>query len=134
VSKIHAPTLQALAFARSTRPFSLEALTVGVEPAATEALMKDWSARAIDVPLHVVDSPYREIVRPVLEYVRDVHRASPRDVVTIFLPEYVVGHWWEQVLHNQSAIRLKARLLFESGVIVISVPYQLRSAAGRATV
>ncbi len=131
VSKIHRPTLQALAFARSTRPFSLDALTVGVDHEATEALAREWDAHGIDIPLHVMDSPYREITRPVLTYLRDVHRASPRDVVTVFLPEYVVGHWWEQLLHNQSAIRLKARLLFEPGVIVISVPYQLRSAAGR---
>jgi amino acid transporter len=131
VSKVHRPTLQALAFARSTRPFSLDALTVGVDHDATEQLAREWDAHGIDVPLHVMDSPYREITRPVLTYLRDVHRQSPRDVVTVFLPEYVVGHWWEQLLHNQSAIRLKARLLFEPGVIVISVPYQLSSAAGR---
>ena len=131
VSKVHRPTLQALAFARSTRPSTLDALTIGVDHEATEQLARDWDSHGIDVPLHVMDSPYREITRPVLTYLRDVRRASPRDVVTVFLPEYVVGRWWEQLLHNQSAIRLKARLLFEPGVIVISVPYQLRSAAGR---
>ncbi|MGH3437456.1 MAG: DNA-binding protein, partial [Sciscionella sp.] len=69
----------------------------------------------------------REITRPVLEYVRRVRSDNPRDVVTVFLPEYVVGHWWEQLLHNQSALRLKGRLLFQPGVMVTSVPWQLAS-------
>ena len=80
------------------------------------------------MPLKVVDSPYREITRPVLDYVRTKPRATrPRDVVTVFIPEYVVGHWWEHLLHNQSALRLKGRLLFEPGVMVTSVPWQLSS-------
>src|SRR4029079_10211010 len=84
-------------------------------------------ARDIDVPLVMLDSPYREITRPVLEYIRNIHRDSPRDVVTIFIPEYVVGRWWQNLLHNQTALRLKARLLFEPGVMVTSVPWQLSS-------
>ena len=79
------------------------------------------------MPLTVVDSPYREITRPVLDYVKRVRRESPRDVVTVFIPEYVVGHWWEHLLHNQSALRLKGRLLFQPGVMVTSVPWQLAS-------
>jgi hypothetical protein len=81
----------------------------------------------------VVSSPYREITRPVIEYVRRLRRESPRDIVTVYLPEYVLGHWWEQALHNQSALRLKARLLLERGVVVASVPYQLASASRVAT-
>jgi hypothetical protein len=77
--------------------------------------------------LRVLDSPYREITRPVVEYVNGLRRRSPRDLVTIYIPEYVVGHWWEHLLHNQSALRLKARLLFTSGVMVVSVPWQLVS-------
>ena len=63
---------------------------------------------------------------------RDLRRDSPRDIVTVYVPEYVVGHWWEQLLHNQSALRLKTRLLFTPGVMVVSVPYQLASSAGAA--
>lgn len=66
----------------------------------------------------------------MLEYVKRVRRDSPRDVVTVFIPEYVVGRWWEQILHNQSALRLKSRLLFQPGVMVTSVPWQLHSSAG----
>ncbi len=127
VSKIHKPTLRALAYARATRPSTLVAVTVGVEPAETAALREEWDRHDIPVPLKVLDSPYREITRPALDYVRSIQRESPRDVVTVFVPEYVLGHWWQQVLHNQSALRLKTRLLFEPGVMVVSVPYQLAS-------
>jgi amino acid transporter len=129
VSTLHMPTRRALAFARATRPDTLEAITVNVDDANTRQLVRDWDASDITVPLKVVESPYREITRPVLDYVRRVRRDSPRDVVTVFIPEYVVGHWWEQILHNQSALRLKSRLLFQPGVMVTSVPRQLRSSA-----
>jgi hypothetical protein len=83
------------------------------------------------VPLTIIDSPYREISRPVLDYIDRIRRDSPRDVVTVFIPEYVVGRWWEQLLHNQSALRLKGRLLYKPGVMVTSVPYQLQSSETR---
>ncbi len=135
VSKLHAPTLQALAYAKATRPHDLVALTVQTDPVETAELRDQWAARGVPVDLVVLDSPYRDMTRPLLRYVRDLARgASPasRDVVAVFVPEYVVGRWWEQVLHNQSALRLKARLLFVPGTMVISVPYLLRSSAGRA--
>jgi amino acid transporter len=131
VSKLHRPTLRALAYAKATRPARLEAVTVHVDDADTHRLREEWERSAIPVPLTVVSSPYREITRPVVEYVRRLRRESPRDIVTVYIPEYVLGHWWEQALHNQSALRLKARLLLERGVVVASVPYQLQS-AGRA--
>jgi amino acid transporter len=135
VSTLHKPTLRALAYARATRPDVLEAITVNVDPDATADMLDEWDRRNVAVPLKVLDSPYREITRPVVEYVRAIRRSSPRDVVTVFIPEYVVGRWWEQILHNQSALRLKARLLFTPGVMVTSVPWQLHSshaAAGRS--
>jgi amino acid transporter len=131
VSKLHAPTLRALAYARATRPHDLTALTVAVDADDVEALRAEWDRRQLPVALTVVDSPFREVTRPVLDYVRRIRLDSPRDVVTVFIPEYVVGHWWEHLLHNQSALRLKARLLFQPGVMVTSVPYQLRSSHGR---
>ncbi len=127
VAKLHKPTLRALAFARATRPSTLEAVTVDVEPAETAAFTAEWDRRAIPVPLRVLDSPYREVTRPILDYVRSLHRASPRDLVVVYVPEYVVGRWWEQLLHNQSALRLKSRLLFVPGVMVTAVPWQLAS-------
>ena len=127
VSKLHLPTMRALAYARATRPDELEAITVSVDDGETRALVHHWEDSDISVPLKVIASPYREITRPVLEYVRRISKESPRTVVTVFIPEYVVGHWWEQVLHNQSALRLKGRLLFMPNVMVTSVPWQLNS-------
>ncbi|HEX4814898.1 MAG TPA: APC family permease [Nonomuraea sp.] len=127
VSKVHKPTMRALAYARATRPSSLEAVTVGVEGEEARQLQEEWERRGIPVPLKMLDSPYREITQPILDYVKTLRRRSPRDVVTVFIPEYVVGHWWEHLLHNQSALRLKARLLFKPGVMVTSVPWQLHS-------
>ncbi|MET7461791.1 APC family permease [Nonomuraea sp. NPDC005501] len=127
VSKIHKPTMRALAYARATRPSTLEAVSVGVEGPEARQLQDEWERRGIPVPLKMLDSPYREITQPILDYVKTLRRRSPRDVVTVFIPEYVVGHWWEHLLHNQSALRLKARLLFKPGVMVTSVPWQLHS-------
>ncbi len=127
VSKLHLPTMRALAYARATRPDSLEAVTVNVDPEETADLAREWEDRQIPVALKVIDSPFREITKPVLDYVRRARKDSPRDIVTVFIPEYVVGRWWEHLLHNQSALRLKGRLLFTPGVMVTSVPWQLSS-------
>ncbi|GAA1902203.1 APC family permease [Streptantibioticus ferralitis] len=127
VSKLHKPTLRALSYAKLFRSDAVEALSINVDPADTEALRSEWEARGIDIPLKVLDSPYREITRPIIEYVRGLRRTSPCDVVSVYIPEYVVGRWYEHLLHNQSALRLKGRLLFTPGVMVTSVPWQLDS-------
>ncbi|MFJ3933685.1 APC family permease [Streptomyces sp. NPDC090029] len=127
VSKVHRPTLRAVSYAQLMRSDRLEALSVNVDPDETRALQAEWERRGINVPLKILDSPYREVTRPVIEYVRSLRRESPRDAVSVIIPEYVVGHWYEHLLHNQSALRLKGRLLFTPGVMVTSVPYQLES-------
>lgn len=127
VSKLHKPTMRAIYYARATRPSTLEAITVRAEEKETDELIKSWQSLEIPVPLKVLDSPFREVTRPILDYVKSIRRDSPRDVISIFVPQYVVGHWWEQLLHNQSALRLKSRLLFTPGVMVVSVPWQLVS-------
>jgi amino acid transporter len=127
VSGLNRATIRALGYARATRPDVLEAVTVNVDDKDTRRLTKLWEDRGLPVPLKVIESPYREITRPVLEYVKRARTDNPRDVVTVFIPEYVVGRWWEQLLHNQSALRLKGRLLFQPGVMVTSVPWQLAS-------
>lgn len=125
ISRIHKPALRALAYARATRPQTLEALTVDVDPEETRALQDEWDRRRLPVPLKALDSPYREITRPVVDYVKRIRSDNPRDLVVVYIPQYVLGHWWEQVLHNQSALRLRTRLLFTPGVMVSSVPWQL---------
>jgi len=130
ISKVHKPTMRALAYARASRPSYLEAVTVDVDHDETQALLTEWDKHDIPVPLKVLASPYRQITRPILDYVRSIRSGNPRDIVTVYLPEYVLGKWWEQLLHNQSALRLKARLLFTPGVMVVSVPWQLVSSEG----
>ncbi|MDP9117759.1 MAG: APC family permease [Actinomycetota bacterium] len=131
VSKVHKPTLRALAFARATRPDTLTALTVNVDDEATRRLLAEWERHDLPVRLTILESPYREMTKPIVNYVRQLRADRPRDVVSVFIPEYVVGHWWEQLLHNQTALRLKGRLLFQQGVMVTSVPWQLDSTGGR---
>jgi amino acid transporter len=132
VSTLHKPTLRALAFARATRPDTLTALTVSTNDADVRELQQVWADREVPVPLTILESKYRDITGPVLDHVARMRRDGPRDVVVVYLPEYVVGHWWEHLLHNQSALRLKARLLFQPGVMVTNVPWQLTSTVRRA--
>ena len=125
VSRLNQPALQALAYARATRPSTLTALHVRTPRSSVDDLLADWDQREIPVRLTILDSPYRDITRPVLDYVASLRRENPRELVAVFLPEYVVRHWWEAFLHNQSALRLKARLLFQPRVMMVSVPWQL---------
>ena len=128
VSQLHNPTLRALNYARSLKASTLEAVYVGVDEDGARKLQESWEEANIDITLKILASPYREITKPVLDYIRSIARQSPRDVVTVIIPEYVVGKWWEQLLHNQSALRIKAFLLFQPGVMVTSVPWHLSTA------
>lgn len=125
ISRLHQPALNALSFARATRPSTIVALTVQTDVKESRELMQEWGEQEIPVPLVTIDSPYREVTRPIVEYVSNIQRRSPRDVVAVYVPEYVVTHWWEHILHNQTALRIKTRLLFLPGVMVTSVPTQL---------
>jgi amino acid transporter len=127
VQEVNKPTMRAVNFARATRASSIEAVTVSVDDAETRAIIAQWDAQQLDVPLKVIASPYREVTGPFLNYVKGIRSDNPRDVVCVYIPEYIVGHWWEQVLHNQTGLILKTRLNFMQGVMVTSVPYQLAS-------
>jgi amino acid transporter len=124
VSNLLAPTLRALAFAEATNSASVRAVKVASDD-VDDPLPAEWQRRAIPVPLVVIESPYRETVRPLLRYVRQLLREHPGDVISIVIPEFVVEHWWQNLLHNQTALRLKGRLLFEPSVTVTSVPWVL---------
>jgi amino acid transporter len=128
VSRLHRPTIQALAYARATRPDTLTALTVAIAPEDARRLQVEWEEHDIPVSLTVIDSPYRDITGSILAHIATLHQQHPRDLIVVYIPEYVVDRWWEHLLHNQSALRLKARLLFQRGVVVTSVPWQLDSA------
>jgi amino acid transporter len=128
VSNLLTPSLRALAFAQATAPATLRAVTALAED--DDRLPRQWEARGIPVPLVVLESPYRETVRPIRRYIRRLRRENPGDVISVIVPEYVVEHWWDYVLHNQTALRLKGVLRFEPGVAITSVPWILRPAVG----
>jgi hypothetical protein len=90
-----------------------------------DTLPLEWAERGVPVPLVVVESPFRETVRPTIEYLRQLRRENPGDVISVILPEYVVDHWWQNLLHNQNALRLKTRMRFEPAVTVTSVPWRI---------
>ena len=130
VSRLHKPTLRALAYARATRPDTLTALTAAITSEEVRALQAEWDAHDIPVPLTVVESPYRDITGSVLSHIAELRAEHPRDLIAVYIPEYVVDRWWEHLLHNQSALRLKARLLYQRQVMVTNVPWQLDSTHG----
>jgi amino acid transporter len=127
VQEVNKPTVRAVNFARATRPSSIEAVTVAVDEAETRAIVAHWDEQGLEIPLKVISSPYREVTGPFLNYVRSIRSDNPRDVVCVYIPEYIVGRWWEQILHNQTALIVRTRLNFMQGVMVTSVPYQLAS-------
>ncbi len=121
VSNLLAPTLRALAFAQATNSATLRAVKVSADE-VDDPLAHEWQERGIPVPLVLIESPYRETVRPVVRYTRQLRREHPGELISIVIPEYVVEHWWQHLLHNQTALRLKGRLRFEPDVTVTSVP------------
>jgi amino acid transporter len=130
VSGVHDATLRALAFARSLRPTSLRALSVHLGSGAA-GLLRDWEDQGLHTPLEVVDSPFRSITSTVQEYVQGFKPDGRRVVVTCVLPDLVLPHWYQQPLHNQTALAIKGMLLFERGVVTTSIPYIVPDEGGR---
>ena len=127
IAALNIPARQALAFARAmTDDQGVVGVHVTDDRDAAERFQAEW-ARSLHgmANLVVIESPYRSLAGPLLRYIDALHEAHPNDTLVIVLPEFVPRHWWEQVLHNQTALRLKAALLFHPGVIVASVPYHL---------
>jgi len=125
VSGVHRGVLEALAYARSLNPSHLVAVHVSSDDDDQQEIEKRWEEFGIDVELEIVYSPYRELTRPVLRYIDELDARYANDIITVLLPEFVVSHWWGNLLHNQSALLLKGRLLFRKGTVVTSLPYHL---------
>jgi amino acid transporter len=125
VGSVHRGVLEALAYASSLHPTRLLAVTVVSDEEEQEKIEQIWAERKIDVPLEIVHSPYRELSRPILRFIDELDARYENDIITVVVPEFVVGSWWGQLLHNQSALMLKGRLLFRKGTVVTSVPYHL---------
>jgi amino acid transporter len=122
---IHAGVLEAIAYAKSLRPHYLHAVHVSFDAEQANDMRHRWEEYDLGVPLDIVPSPYRALTGPVLDYIDELDRRWAHDVVTVIVPEFVVHHWWDQLLHNQSALLLKARLLFRKGTVVTSIPSQV---------
>jgi hypothetical protein len=125
VGRVHKGVLKALDYAKSLRPNHLAAVYVAFEDEDREALQEQWDSFRIDVPLEIVHSPYRELVDAVEGFLDELDARWDNDTVTVIIPEFVVNHWWQQTLHNQSALALKLALLFRPGTVVTSVPYHV---------
>jgi amino acid transporter len=133
VGGVHRGVLEALSYARSLAPNHLVAVTVVSDEEEQARIEQQWDARGLDIPLDIIYSPYRELSRPILKFIDEIDARWANDIVTVLIPEFVVRRWWEQLLHNQTALFLKGRLLFREGVVVTSVPYHLRPEAGALT-
>jgi len=127
VGKMQKPTLKALDYAIAARHDSLEAVHINIDDAASEKLERDWEAQQIAVPLRIVESPYRDISMPLIKYIKAHREANGSEVVTVYTPQYIVGHWWESLLHNHKARRIRHKLLLCPGVTVALVPWLLDS-------
>jgi hypothetical protein len=115
---------QTLAYARSISP-NVTAVHIAVDEDDIDAMQLAWDGLGIEVPLVIIESPYRSLVGPLLSYVDEIDRQRPGDTLTVILPEFIARHWWEHILHNQTGLRIKAALLFKPGIVVTSVPYHL---------
>jgi len=125
ISGIHRGVIAALEYAKSIAPHHVTAVYVNLDDDVTQKLREKWQEWGSGVNLIVVASPYRSLVRPLLNYVDRVKRSSPNAVITVVLPEFVPAKWWQNLLHNQNTLFLKGALLFKRGLVVTNVPYHL---------
>src|ERR687885_2962305 len=129
IASLNQVALQTLAYARSIArgPHDVvSAVHITDDPTEAERLREQWEEWQCGVQLTIIESPYRSLVGPLLAYIDAMHAQHPAKTLTVVLPEMVPAHWWEQVLHNQTALRLKAALLFRPGIVVADVPYHLK--------
>ncbi len=124
ISSVNRIARQTIAYARSISD-NVTAIHISDEEDEIERTQDQWNALETDVPLVIIESPYRSLVGPFMRYLDEIQKQAPGTTLTVVLPEYIPRHWWEQILHNQTAFRLKAALLFRPGTVVISVPYHL---------
>jgi len=125
VGSLHRGALEAIAYAKSLAPNHLVAVTIVSDQEEQDRIERAWAGRNIDVPLEIVHSPYRELSRPIMRFIDELDARYTNDIVTVVIPEFVVKSWWGHLLHNQSALLLKGKLLFRKGTVVTSVPYHI---------
>jgi amino acid transporter len=131
VSSVHDATVRAIVYAKALQPSSIEALFMVTDPEEVPSVVASWHERRIDVPLVLVEAAFRDLGAPLLEEIRG-RTARSDTVVTVVIPELVPQHWWQSLLHNQTALFFKRLLLFERDVVVTSVPFHLGDPEGLA--
>jgi amino acid transporter len=133
VSGVHNATLQAIEYAETMRPTDLRAVTFGLDPEEVEQLGNQWIEARIPHPLEVEDAPYRDIGSALKQYIRQFRADGVERMVTLIIPEFVVSKRRHQLLHGQTALIIKRHMLFEPGVVVVSVPYHIERQPSQAT-
>ncbi len=128
MDKLNKPQLKALDYALSSKHDRLDVLHIAFDPGRSEQFQKEWKDYGIKVPLKIIDSPFREFSAPLIEYLEGHRARYGRERIAVYLPKYIVGHWWEAIFHNHRANRLRTRLLYVRGVMVTLVPWRLESA------
>jgi hypothetical protein len=125
ISRLNNAVLHALEYAM-TISNDVRAVYVNVDPVLAEKIQQEWSSCQIPIPLVMLESPYRSLMQPLRKYIDKVDDDNGEGLITVVLPEFVVAKWWQNILHNQSSLVIKAALLFRPGTIVSSVPYHLK--------
>ena len=128
MDKLNKPQLKALDYALSSRHSQLDAVHIAVDPERAVEFEAEWKAHGIEVPLVIIDSPYREFGKPLIEYINKHHDANVSERIAVYLPKYIVGHWWEHIFHNHRANRIRKQLLYVKHTMVVLVPWRLDSA------
>jgi amino acid transporter len=127
VGDVHRGVVRAVQYARTLAPTAtVRGVYVETDPARTARLEEKWAQWGLGVPLVVLGSPYRSLLRPLLDYVDKIHARGEDQMVTVVLPEFLPGHWWQHALHNQTALLVKGALLYRPNTVVADVPYLLR--------
>jgi hypothetical protein len=125
VGDLHRGVITALQYAMTLSP-SPKAVYVEIDPERTSKLEEKWGKWGMGVPLIVLSSPYRSLLGPLLEYVNTLQRLGPNHMVTLVLPEFLPARWWQQILHNQTALLIKGTFLFRRNVVITDVPHHLK--------
>lgn len=128
MDKLTAPQLKALDYALSSKHDKLEVVHIAVDPEASARFEKEWTEYGVQVPLRIIPSPFRDFGAPLSEYLTEYRAMHPEQRMAIYLPKYVVGHWWEHIFHNHRANRIRKQLMYVRGAMITLVPWRLESA------
>jgi hypothetical protein len=119
--------MKAIDYALAANHEKTLAVHIAVSAEESEALQRQWTKHAVPVPLVIIESPYRTFASPVAQFIKEYRATHGSTVVTVYLPQYIVGHWWETLLHNRRSRRIANQLMLVHGVSITLVPWLLDS-------